>query len=235
MSVVASYTREQWEALGGWRGVDVSVDGVTLLFREEDSSEDDVLPVCIRIDPATNKPWPEDRGLVLPDVPFRYYRREGRQWVLEAEGADQAPHERIRVRRPYPTNSILTVFYGFGGSHLAEESKPQVFEPTAEPLTKEALLQLGFEIIHMNPDYNGGYFKLIKDLPTPAATSVSVTFGCYYCLREQLPYIVWIGIGGFMESTAALVHIKTIGQLDNLWLALTGAALSAPKEAHEAQ
>jgi hypothetical protein len=172
MSIVASYTREQWEALGGWRYVDEFNDGVSLLFREEDDPEQDVLPVCIRIDSATGKPWPEDENIELRDVPYRYYKRVwGNQWVLEAEGEDKTPHSRIRLPRPNP-----------------------LLQPTAA-ITKDALLLLGFQQIHMNPNYNGGYFKLIKDLPTPVETCVYVTFGDHYCLRDGLPAIVWFSIG----------------------------------------
>lgn len=98
MSIVANYTREEWYAGGEWAGVGADIDGVSLLFREEDDEEDDVLPVTVRIDPATRKPWPEDAGL-LPDVPFRYYRRAGNGWELDDEGADQSPHQRIRMRK----------------------------------------------------------------------------------------------------------------------------------------
>lgn len=98
MSIVASYTREQWYANGEWAGVEPEVDGVCLLFRVEDYEEDDVLPVVVRVDPDTGKPWPEDAG-ELPDVPFRYFKRYGKTWAFESEGADQSAHRRILLRR----------------------------------------------------------------------------------------------------------------------------------------
>ena len=99
MSIVSSYTREQWYAGGEWAGVEPYVDGVVLLFREEESEEQDVLPRVVRIDPQTRKPWPEDAG-ALPDVPFRYYTRDEdneKCWFLEDEGADQSAHERMMI------------------------------------------------------------------------------------------------------------------------------------------
>lgn len=98
MSIVASYTREQWYAIGEWGGVGAEVDGVCLLFRVEDCEEDDILPQVVRIDPFTGKPWPEDAG-ELPDVPFRYFKRYGKTWAFEGEGADKSAHSRIMLRR----------------------------------------------------------------------------------------------------------------------------------------
>jgi len=98
MSIVASYTRQQWAEIGEWAGVEPSTDGVCLLFREEDDPADDILPVVVRIDPATRQPWPEDAA-PLPDVPFRFYERDSDNgtnlWEFVEEGADQSAHVRI--------------------------------------------------------------------------------------------------------------------------------------------
>ena len=68
MSIVSSFTRDQWYANGEWAGVELYVDGVVLLFREEEDQDQDILPVVVRIDSDTGKPWPED-DKELPDVP----------------------------------------------------------------------------------------------------------------------------------------------------------------------
>ena len=104
MSTVVSYTREQWEQGDGWQGVPAYADGVILLFRDDDYAEDDVLPICVRLDPATSyKPWPEDAG-PHPDVPFQYWQRSdsGNGFTLIEEGADQSAHTSIIVRRQMP-------------------------------------------------------------------------------------------------------------------------------------
>jgi hypothetical protein len=103
MSIVSSYTRAEWEQQDGWKGVEAYVDGVMLLFREQDNAEDDVLPQTIRIDRATGRPWPEDVLTELPNVPWRYYRRReeggGGGWELWEEGCDRSPHQKIIVSR----------------------------------------------------------------------------------------------------------------------------------------
>ena len=101
MSIVSSFTRDQWYANGEWAGVELYVDGVVLLFREEEDQDQAILPVVVRIDSDTGKPWPED-DKELPDVPFRYYSRDDenpKRWFLEDEGVDKKANHRLIVRR----------------------------------------------------------------------------------------------------------------------------------------
>ena len=104
LSIVESFTREQWEFSGGWGAVAHYIDGVTLLFREDDDPENDVLPVIIRRDPENGwAVWAEDLHLFpLPSVPFRFYRRTDIGWDLESEGADIQCHQTIGLRRQEP-------------------------------------------------------------------------------------------------------------------------------------
>lgn len=92
-------------------------------------------------------------------------------------------------------------------------------------INEQLLEDLGFR--YHGTLYGGRGF--IKDLQTPAETSVLVTFDCYYCKRDNVPFCVWISGGGFIPTDIRLEHIKTEEQLKLLWLALTGEPLPAPK------
>ena len=92
-------------------------------------------------------------------------------------------------------------------------------------ITKELLEDLGF--LKTRKHYDGEAWA--KDLPSPVETRILVTFDCYYCRREQIPFFVWLQSGHFLSTEIGIEHIKTEDQLKLLWLALTGEPLPAPK------
>lgn len=95
-----------------------------------------------------------------------------------------------------------------------------------EIITQERLKDLGFQRIHMNPKWGGGWMRWIKDLPNVFEGSIVVTFGCHYCLEAGADFIVWFSVGDFVKTDVALSHIKTVDQLtQNLWLAVSGSEL----------
>lgn len=97
--------------------------------------------------------------------------------------------------------------------------------PDDEPITPALLGSFDFKSIHlnhMNPKWIGGYMKWVKEISEIMEFSLCVTFGCHYCLRDQVEFIVWVTVGGMIRSEVALYHIKTAGQLRQLWLTLSG-------------
>ena len=87
MSVVKVVTRDEWECSGGWRSVETYVNGVVMLFREEDDPTQDVQPCIVRKNHAGDV-HPDD-STPLPDVPYRYYERDDEHadtWHLMDEG-----------------------------------------------------------------------------------------------------------------------------------------------------
>jgi hypothetical protein len=96
-------------------------------------------------------------------------------------------------------------------------------EGKVEPITQEWLARLGFERMHINPLWYGGYYRWIKD--AGINRSLMITFNCSDCLRKNVPFIVWLSVGEVMSTIVALMHIKTIDQLSDLYLALTGEVL----------
>lgn len=98
------------------------------------------------------------------------------------------------------------------------------FGPKEEAMMidEKMLDDLGFTI---RPSVYGGR-AWIKDLPSPAQTSIMVTFSCYYCKRDQVDFCVWIRYGDVVFSNdIGIEHIKTKDQIELLWLALTGQPL----------
>lgn len=100
----------------------------------------------------------------------------------------------------------------------------------AQPITQDGLIQYGFHKVHMNPKWHGGYMRYIKDVPDMKDIEIRVTFGCHYCLVDNVDFIVWFVIGGFVGNEVALDHIKTIEQLRQLWLSISGEALTIVEE-----
>ncbi len=95
-------------------------------------------------------------------------------------------------------------------------------------ITEAALAALGFHRVHINPNWNGGYLKFIRDVPAPPRISIEVTFGDVYCLRDAVPLVVWIEC----EMTSiALRHIKTMDQLAQLWQLIAGCPIQQEVEA----
>ncbi len=105
MSLVAQYTRDQWEAIGGWHGVEAqSTDGVILLFSDDPTVEDVEVEV-IRKDTANKwTTWPEDvdKEQNLQPIPFQYWKKrdDGNGYELEETGESIRYHERVGLRRP---------------------------------------------------------------------------------------------------------------------------------------
>lgn len=95
-----------------------------------------------------------------------------------------------------------------------------------QPITLEALDQLGFQRIHMNPNYHGGYMTAIKTVIPAEYVDLKVSFGCHYSLVDHVDFIVWFVVVGHPYTEVPLKRIKTIGQLRQLWLALSGDVLS---------
>lgn len=103
----------------------------------------------------------------------------------------------------------------------------------AQPITLDGLSQYGFQKIHMNPAWNGGYMSYIKDVPRLHDVSIRVTFGDHYCLDANVEFIVWFVAGSFGGTSVPMIHIKTIEQLRQLWLAVSGESLEMAEEPAE--
>lgn len=105
------------------------------------------------------------------------------------------------------------------------EGVNQSLLPDGEPISPALLGAFGFWAVHENVHWGGRYMMWRKDISSPHNFVIKVTFGCDYCLNSQVDFIVWISIGVFMISEVPLAHIKTAGQLRQLWLALSGEEL----------
>jgi hypothetical protein len=85
VAIVSEYTREEWERVGGWRGVKDYIDGVLLHFSDEPEDQEEVEAAA-------------EEGRTL--VPWSYYRRVepedqvmfGR-WILEEHGFNEMKPE----------------------------------------------------------------------------------------------------------------------------------------------
>ena len=84
MSIAADYEREEWEAQGGWRGVEPSVSAVTLLFADDETPDDleDTAPI------RTETPIAEGRLITVSRQ--RHYRTflrlDAQTWQEEDAG-----------------------------------------------------------------------------------------------------------------------------------------------------
>lgn len=93
---------------------------------------------------------------------------------------------------------------------------------TETPLTQEVLQLHGFQHIHYNPKWNGGFHSWwLAFVGTGDSISdhrLMVTFGEY----EQHPVLVWLDFPG---NRYAFENIKTLEQLAQLYALLTGKEL----------
>ena len=99
MSFYAEFERDEWEANGGWRGVEPYTDSLTLLFR--DDNEEDELEG--EPETRTETPVESEPGLFLVTVKRnRFYRvfdhQEDGSWWLVEQGQREFV-ERIYVDR----------------------------------------------------------------------------------------------------------------------------------------
>lgn len=95
-------------------------------------------------------------------------------------------------------------------------------------ITEDALAALGFYRVHINPHWNGGYLKFMREASGPPGLRIEVTFGDVYCLRDAVPFVVWLACGH--ETFLALRHVHTLDQLTQLWQLVAGCPIQQEVE-----
>lgn len=88
-------------------------------------------------------------------------------------------------------------------------------------ITEQWLSDIGFTKVHMNPNYNGGFFRYYLSLPKPYSSGLMVSFRDGY-EPDDRDFTVWIEAGMTM---IAVIHAVTVEDLQTLCRLLCGKTL----------
>lgn len=82
-------------------------------------------------------------------------------------------------------------------------------------ITAEVLKSLGWDTIHWNAKWNGGWWEYYKEIEDLKNAKIKVTFGDSY----SEDFMVWIEAD---YTSIAMKHIRTMQQLSNFYQLVTG-------------
>lgn len=88
-------------------------------------------------------------------------------------------------------------------------------------ITQDWLSEHGFYKVHVNPKWNGGFFRYFKNLAAPHRSEIAVTFGDGY--QHEDGFMVWL----VSSSTwIAIAYARTIEDLQTLHKMLCGKEIA---------
>lgn len=88
-------------------------------------------------------------------------------------------------------------------------------------ITEQLLSDIGFNRVHINPNYNGGFFRYFLPLPEPYRCEIMVSFKDGY-EPDDRDFTVWINAGMTM---IAVMHAITVEDLETLCRLLCGKTI----------